>query len=100
MLIQVLYDDGSSGMVKPYMLDKLLDEKKVASFLRSDGWAVVGRDLIRCRRNSQGYDGVERRAFDAFNAPFEQGLVVTLLQEITWVVGMLVLVSILLSGLL
>jgi hypothetical protein len=95
-----MYDDGRFGVVKPYLLDNLLDEKKVTSFLRSDGWVVVGRDLIRSRRSSQGYDGAERRVFYTLNAPLERELVVKLLQEIAWIVGPLVLISILLSGLL
>lgn len=100
MLIQVMYDDGRFGMVKPYLLDKLLEEQKVNSFLRSDGWIVVGRDVIRSRRSSQGYDGAERRVFCTLNAPLKGELVVKLLQEIVWIVGPLVLISILFSGLL
>ena len=61
MLIRVMYDDGRFDMVKPQILDDLLDTKKVTSFKRSDCWAVVGRDALRSSR-SQGHQGIERRA--------------------------------------
>ena len=61
MLIHVMYDDGRFDMVKPQMLDLLLEAGKLTSFKRSDSWAVVGRDTLRKSR-SQGHKGVERRA--------------------------------------
>ena len=61
MLIRVMYDDGTYDMVKPKMLDLLLEREKLTSFKRSDSWAVVGRDALRSSR-SQGHKGVERRA--------------------------------------
>lgn len=61
MLIRVIYKDGKFDMVKPQMLDNLLEERKVTSFMRSTGWAVVGRDPSR-RGRSEGYWGEERRA--------------------------------------
>ena len=61
MLIRVMYDDGKFDMVKPQRLDTLLETKRVISFKRDEGWAVVGRDALRSSR-SQGHKGVERRA--------------------------------------
>ena len=61
MLIRVMYDDGKFDMVKPQMLDTLLETNRVTSFKRDEGWAVVGRDTLRSSR-SQGHKGVERRA--------------------------------------
>ena len=61
MLIRVMYDDGTYDMVKPKMLDLLLEKEKLTSFKRSDSWAVVGRDPLRSSR-SQGHKGLERRA--------------------------------------
>jgi hypothetical protein len=61
MLIHVMYDDGRFDMVKPQLLDTLLGKRRVASFKRSDSWAVVGRDALRDSR-SQGHKGAERRA--------------------------------------
>jgi hypothetical protein len=60
MLIRVMYSDGRFDMVKPDMLDNLLDRQVVTSFKRNSGWAVVGRDAIRS--SSRGnYRGMERR---------------------------------------
>ena len=61
MLIRVIYDDGTYDMVKPKMLDLLLERDKLTSFKRSDSWAVVGHDALRSSR-SQGHKGLERRA--------------------------------------
>jgi hypothetical protein len=61
MLIRVMYDDGTYDMVKPKMLDLLLERDKLTSFKRSDSWAVVSRDALRSSR-SQGHKGLERRA--------------------------------------
>ena len=60
MMIRVLYSDGRFDMVKPDMLDTLLNRQIVSSFKRNSGWAVVGRDAIRS--SSRGnYRGRERR---------------------------------------
>jgi hypothetical protein len=61
MLIRVTYDDGTYDMVKPKLLDLLLETENLTSFKRSDGWAVVGRDALR-RSRSQDHKGEERRA--------------------------------------
>ena len=62
MLIRVMFDDGRFDMVKPHLLDNLLKEQKLTSFMRSGGWAVVGREVIRQGNKSQRHQGVERRA--------------------------------------
>ena len=49
MLIRVRYPNGTYDMVKEQTLDHLLEEGKVASFKRTEGWALVGRDPIRYR---------------------------------------------------
>lgn len=61
MMIRVMYDDGRFDMVKPQMLDQLLDTRRVTSFRRADGWAVVGRDPLRSRGRRSDYQGPERR---------------------------------------
>ena len=61
MLIRVMYKNGKFDMVKPQLLNGLLEEKKVTSFMRSGGWAVVGRDSIRRSRLAHAYSGPERR---------------------------------------
>jgi hypothetical protein len=63
MLIRVMYDDGKFDMVKPQMLDTLLETKRITSFKRDKGWTVIGRDTIRSRsHSSKGYAAPERRA--------------------------------------
>ena len=60
MMIRVMYSDGRFDMVKPGMLDNLLNRQVVTSFKRNNGWVVVGRDAIRS--SSRGnYRGMERR---------------------------------------
>lgn len=60
MMIRVMYSDGRFDMVKPTMLDNLLDRQSVTSFKRNSGWAVVGRDQIR-KSGRSNYNGAERR---------------------------------------
>ena len=60
MMIRVMYSDGRFDLVNQPMLDQLLEVNRVASFRRSDGWAVVGRDPIR-GRGGMSYRGPERR---------------------------------------
>ncbi|MCK4507413.1 MAG: hypothetical protein KAU27_02660 [Desulfuromonadales bacterium] len=60
MMIRVMYSDGKFDMVKPTMLDNLLDRQAVTSFKRNTGWAVVGRDQIRSSGRGN-YRGTERR---------------------------------------
>lgn len=61
MMIRIMYDDGRFDMVKPQMLDTLLETNRITSFKRNAGWAVIGRDTIRGNRRSQSYQGLERR---------------------------------------
>ena len=100
MLIRVMYADGRLGLIKPQLLDSMADRKLVSGILRSDGWALVGRDIIRSHRRSKSYDGPERRAFYMLNIPLERRSVMRLLIEVALVASPLVLISIMLSGLL
>ena len=60
MLIRVMYKDGRFDMVKPELLNTLLETKSVTSFKRSESWAIVGRDAIR-NGSANNYQGPERR---------------------------------------
>jgi hypothetical protein len=100
MLIRVMYGDGRLGLIKPQLLDSMAERKLVSGILRSDGWALVGRDIIRSHRRSKSYDGPERRAFYMLNFPLERKSVMRLLIEVALVASPLVLISIMLSGLL
>jgi hypothetical protein len=61
MLIEVMYQNNEYGMVKPFLLDKLIASGKIIKFLRSDGWVTIGVDRIRGARNGGCYKGPERR---------------------------------------
>ena len=61
MMIRVMYSDGRFDLVKHTMLDQLLERNRVASFKRSSGWAVVGRDQLR-GTGGVSYRGPNRRA--------------------------------------
>jgi len=60
MLIRVMYTDNSFDMVRPEMLDLLLEKGSVCSFLRRDGWVMPEIGNMR-QRNSNEYSGSDRR---------------------------------------
>lgn len=60
MLIKVRYPDGNTRMVRPPLLNQLIETRKIVEFRRSDGWARLGADPIRHRRRPE-YAGPERR---------------------------------------
>lgn len=61
MTIQVELVDGTYCRVVPKGLDLLLNRELVKRFRRSSGWAVIGKDPVRTRRNLDQYGGPERR---------------------------------------
>lgn len=61
MMIRVMYNDGRYDLVKESMLDLLLATRKLTGFLRSSGWAIIGRDPIRGAA-AESYKGPERRS--------------------------------------
>ncbi len=60
MMIRVMYSDGRFDLIKPNLLDQLLGQNCLASFKRSEGWAVIGRDPLRGAGGSS-YRGPDRR---------------------------------------
>jgi hypothetical protein len=60
MLIRVKYEDDRFDMVRPVMLNRLLEAGKVLEFRRSDGWVMPGIDSLR-RGKMNAYFGTERR---------------------------------------
>ena len=62
MLIQVVYPGDKYDFVKDFMLDNLIDEKKIVRFRRRSGWATVGVDPIRTKKHDSVYFHPERRA--------------------------------------
>ena len=61
MMIRVMYNDGRYDLVKESMLDLLLATRKLTGFLRSSGWAIIGRDPVRGAA-AESYKGPERRS--------------------------------------
>jgi hypothetical protein len=61
MTIQVELIDGTLCRVVPKGLDLLLSRELVKRFKRSSGWAVIGQDPVRYKRQDCSYNGMERR---------------------------------------
>jgi len=53
--------DGACILVVPKGLDLLIRHGQVKKFLRSTGWAEVGKDPVRGHARSDSYGGFERR---------------------------------------
>jgi len=62
MKISVIYQDGSKGAVSSDDLDELLQERSVAAFQRSEGWAAVGVASMRDPVRAQGSSWRDRKA--------------------------------------
>ncbi len=60
MLIEVIGNDYSEGMLDASKLDQMIQLGRIAAFRRSSGWVVVGSQPIRIRKSR--YSGPERRA--------------------------------------
>lgn len=60
MLIRVKYIDDRFDMVRPEILNRLLDMGNVQEFKRVDGWVRVDSSKIR-HSNRVPYSGPERR---------------------------------------
>lgn len=60
MLIRVKYVDDRFDMVRPEILDHLLEAGKVREFQRREGWVMPGIGNVRCK-NINDYFGTERR---------------------------------------
>lgn len=60
MLIRVKYVDDRFDMVRPEILDRLLEAGKVREFQRSDGWVMPGIGNLRHKKRNN-YSGPERR---------------------------------------
>jgi len=63
MLIQIRYTDGRHDMVKPQLLERLLDDRRLSGFRRREGWVTIGKDPIRSRQahGQPGFAGEDRR---------------------------------------
>lgn len=61
MLIPVLYANGKHDMVKDFMLSRLIDNREIEQFKRSEGWVNVRTGPLRGQKATRLYDGPERR---------------------------------------
>lgn len=59
MLIRVMYKNNKYDMVRPSLLNNLIDEGEIKMFLRSGTWAAIGVDALRGLGGR--YEGPERR---------------------------------------
>jgi len=48
--IEVVYSDGSKGVVSESKLDELIASGSLKAFLRSNGWVRIGIDPVREKR--------------------------------------------------
>jgi hypothetical protein len=66
MLIPVIYLSGKHDMVKDHLLDDLIEQLKILSFKRRDGWVnTAGSNIRRRSSQSNSYRGPERRQLQA-----------------------------------
>lgn len=61
MMIRVMYQDGVTEMVRPPVLQRLIESGKILRFRRIDGWAEIGTDPIRAQRRIP-FSGRDRRS--------------------------------------
>lgn len=63
MLIPVVYPSGQHDMVKSYLLNRLIQERKITKFKRVDGWIDIDSNQLRGKMRKL-YDGAERRQLE------------------------------------
>jgi len=68
MLIRVKYQNNKFDMVKPWLLNRLINVNRIKAFCRRTGWVDISSDKIRSKCDSN-YKGPDRRKKEAFN-PF------------------------------
>ena len=62
MLIHVKYPDNNYDYVKEFMLGNLIENRKITKFRRANGWVAVGLDPVREKKQSDEFNGVEKRS--------------------------------------
>jgi hypothetical protein len=53
MLISVLFENNSYGMIKKERIEEIIISGKITKFFRSSGWVTIGVDPIR--KTNQGH---------------------------------------------
>lgn len=59
MFVPVIYKNGKCGVVEASHLNFLIKQNKIKSFLRMDGWTVIGKSRLRGMGGK--HDGSKRR---------------------------------------
>ena len=59
MMLRVMYTDGTFDQVNRFMLEALIQSRRVKKFKRASGWADVNAYQIRSKEGH--YAGPERR---------------------------------------
>lgn len=62
MMIQIKYTDGQKRLVRPHELKKLISQKAIESFKRSDGWVNIETGILRNPGGNPEYSGFDRRS--------------------------------------
>jgi hypothetical protein len=62
LLIHIIRTGNNFDYVKDFMLDNLIESKKVVKFKRSTGWVTIGVDPIRTSMRDSVFNGTDRRA--------------------------------------
>ena len=93
MFIEVVYFDNRHDYIEDSDLDRLIESRQVARFLRGTGWVSVGVDPVRGVKGSKHhsrYDGPERRtrrrlkSFDDLREADFQQVYAQSQQEVLW----------------
>jgi hypothetical protein len=63
MLIRVQYPDNRFDMVQGFLLDSLIQARRISKFQRSEGWVTIGVDPVRGMNADAPYKGPERREY-------------------------------------
>lgn len=62
MLIQIIRENNQHDYIMDFMLDSLIDSKKIVKFKRRKGWVTIGADRIRANNRYSAFNGDDRRA--------------------------------------
>lgn len=57
--IEVMFSDGKTGVISPYLLNTYIETGKIVQFKRRSGWVRIGEASIR--GNDGYYEGRNRR---------------------------------------
>ena len=62
LLIHVIGPDNHYDYVIDFMLDSLIESKKIVKFKRSTGWVTIGVDQVRGSKRDNVFNDIDRRA--------------------------------------